>query len=65
VENRETSMSHLEKQEITLLLEGCYLRLKRILANEYVKNRSQKVVSQLKELKNNYEVGLKTIEKWI
>ena len=55
----------LDKNETIFIFTDCYLRLKRILANEYVKNRSQKVVSQLKELKNNYEVGLKTIEKWI
>ena len=52
-------------KEIILLLEGCYLRLKRILANEYVKTRSQEIADELKSLKEDYEKGLRAIENWI
>ena len=53
------------KQETISLLNNCYLRLKRLLANEYVKTRSLETANELKSLKENYEKGLKAIENWI
>ena len=53
------------KQETISLLNNCYLRLKRLLANEYVKTRSLETANELKSLKEDYEKGLRAIENWI
>jgi len=61
-----SSQKIIEQRKILFEWRNCYLRLKRILANEYVKFRIPEIAEQLKELKESYKEGLKVIqEKWI
>ena len=55
----------IEQRKMIFGWRDCYLRLKRILANKYVKFRVPEITEQLKELKESYEAGLTAIEeKW-
>ena len=60
-----SSQKIIEQRKMIFMWENCYLRLKRILANKYVKFRIPEIAEQLKELKESYKEGLKAIEKWM
>ena len=58
MENFANTQKIIEQRKAEKLWENCYLRIKRLLAKEYVKNFSPEIAEQLKILKENYEIGL-------